>query len=271
MGQIKSKINKHADHIHDVPELYQYLTSIKNDLINIHSVWMQRPSANHGTNTSLLIDVPYFVKYGIDRYYNSLRLKKIIKKYNLSELAIPDKYIYTFTESQPTNENSVVICQQITGPSGKEFKLSEIQVQQLYTFVTKGQYYYPHRLNIVRSDQDGKIYIIDTGYPDVIPENEAKMLRLHYILSGKGIGDKYNDPNLIINDPTTILELSLHNNDSFSVSARKWLRDKLQERERERIKLLKKLYDHTLQLNLSDSLVLDERFLEYDRELYRPL
>jgi hypothetical protein len=269
-----------CENINEVPELKNHLDSIKDELIKTHAEWGKRPMSKYGTNTLSLLKIPYIVKYGIERYYNALRLKKVIQKYNLYLLAIPDKYIYTFennendegNNSKITNENSVVVCKKVKAKTGK---LSKTQTQQLYTFVIKAQYYYLHKLNYIIDANDGKVYIIDTGNSEVISEREAKQNRLDYLIYGNHIhfAGKINK-NPIINDPITLLELNLYSRTNiYRTDAYEWLREKVNEREKQRMKLKIALENYMEILNIDpnnmDSMKLKTAYLEYDHDLYK--
>lgn len=249
--------NEYASTQKDVRDL---LYNRNDELVDLHQKMKGNPNAHMGTNTFKLKNIPYYAKYGIERYYNTQRLKKVIKLNNLNLLNIPNCYIYTFDNESITNNNSIVICQEIIGIIGKDFELNCDQIKQLYTFVIKAQYYHMHRLNYI-IDHKGIINIIDVGYPEVIHKDEAIQLREHYIKNGNGIhigNSQIMDP--FINDPVTQFELCTYSKYSFvSNDAYAWLHKKFKERENERLKL-------KLLFNKGEKTI--HELLEFDTYLY---
>lgn len=249
------------------PKLKAYMDEHKEELKKLHKEWISNPDAHMGGNTELMgsSDPPVFVKFGIQRFYNANRLRKVIDKYKLNLLRIPPKYIYSLIDIDEAKEkkehvftdaNSLVVSICVDGDIGFDSELGTEQIKQLYTFVTKGQYYRLHRFNYI-IDKNGIVHIIDTGDQEVLQKKEAIEKRLDYIKNGNGMhngpGVRMDPP---INDPLTQLELCMYSKHAFlNNDAYTWLNTKLEEREEERRQYKKKLKNNSkLTLEFDDDL-----------------
>jgi hypothetical protein len=271
---IDNSSHEHEEKIENEPlvlplfyqQLFNTFDAVPHRLQKMHELWKSVPNARMGINVKKYScgEKIIYAKYGIERYYNSKRLKKVIKKYNLFLLNIPNKYIYTFDKnSEPTNENSIVICEGIDGVDGTSCQLNKNQFEQLYTFVIKAQYYKMHRLNYKVSN-DGIVHIIDTGNEEVVQKEEAIRLREDYIKNGNGIHDGHGirmDP--FINDPITQFELSNYTSNRYGPindEAGKWFYEKITQREKVRLEL---------KLSLENGTKTIHDLLEFDDDLYQ--
>ncbi len=278
---LNNTISEDQNSIIDImPEdIYKYLLSIENDLLNMHKIWKSKPN-DFFFHEEKIKNIPYCAKYGIESYYNTLRLKKVIIKYNLYLLKIPKIYIYTFKNIDDdnkrtiTDDNSIVIFQDmdvdvyVPGITfGTAALLNLNQIKQLCTFVVKGQYYHMHAGNYVL-DKNGIIYIVNPRYHVYVQKEKAIELRHNYIKNGNHIHTNGNIcMNPVINDPLTVLELRLYSarriNFLIDNIADRWFREYIYERERERIKI-KLLLEKNIKTNTFS--IYD--FLEFDHDLY---
>src|SRR5437016_4599728 len=88
----------------------------KTDLLKKAETWKKQPRATGGVNTKKFSWLPnFYVKFGIDRFYNAERLQQFIQQNDLDSMGVPQKYIYKYQgdNEQPSNCNSVVVVEEI--------------------------------------------------------------------------------------------------------------------------------------------------------------
>jgi len=111
----------------------------------------------------------------VSRVINAHRLKRCIEQHNLDRLSVPEKYVYVTSIGLPVLLAQVVnythyssddidsIRDEKTQDS-KILNLSSEEVSQLHTFIKETGYHDWHYGNLVRSKDNGKLYIIDTEH-----------------------------------------------------------------------------------------------------------
>lgn len=230
-------------------QLYQTLTFHKEELQNIHSEWSTQSDYHQGFNVCEFSWLPeYFVKYGIERYENSVKLRNKIMELNLKSLAVPEKYLFRLYDDNmdTSNTNTIVIAKKINGRIGKgSFQVNLDTVKQLCTIAMKTPHYDIHRMNLVLSESDGKIYIIDTDVAAMPSDEEHNKLYNDWLVHGTRLHNRGGIiMNLnVINHPYTKMELSMyskHNN--YTNEAYKYLENLLDETEKERLVLKSQVY-----------------------------
>jgi len=202
------------------------------ELIDFLVECKKHPDYKMGTNTKRFSWLPgYIVKYGVERVTNANILRGIIEKHKLTELAVPKKYIFKlFAGPDITNDNSLVLSELIDGPCGRGVFLFNLeQTKQMVFLADKGNYYDFNRLNLVLSDKDNKVYIIDTDSLAMPSPSEVKLLRTKYIKNGKGyIHDLQNETN----DPMSKIERGYYSKwNSYTKDAGEYLRLVIHNRE----------------------------------------
>jgi hypothetical protein len=262
-------------------KLKTFLDENKDVLKKLHSEWSLYSNTNVGGKTILLKSNPMcYVEFGVHRYHNAMRLKKVIEKYKLDLLNIPNKYIYSLIDEKDkkdkkdkkegehiySDENSLVVSDRPKGVFGLDIMVTIAQIRQLYTFVTKGQYYGLHRSNYIVGD-NGVINIIDTGYPEVLQKDDAIKNRIDYIKNGNGIHSKsktfMNPP---LNDPLIQIELCTYGPKVFLTDeAQEWFDSELKKREKLRLKYKKKLEKGQKMDGYFENI---SSYLEFDEDLY---
>lgn len=242
-NELKLVNDKHKELFHLPDDVKRLLDDHKNELLHQLHKWNMWPNYKMGLNTYRPKWLPnYIIKYGVDRVNNSNILRNKINELNLTELAVPLKYYYKFTNDPTADYNTLVISQYIDGPCGKgSFPLTFEQTKQLICIANACHHYDIHRGNLVLGD--GKVYIIDTD-SDAMPSfNKHIELQVDHILNGTYIHDNKHSICMtpkIINDPLTKMELSTYSkHQNYSPEAESYISFKLKEREEFRI-LLKK-------------------------------
>lgn len=233
----------HKELFHLPDDVKQLLDDHKDELLNKLHEWNMRPNYKMGFNTYRPPWLPnYIIKYGVERINNVNVVRDKINELNLTELAVPLKYYYKFTNDSIADYNTLVISQYINGPCGKgSFPLTLEQTKQLICIADTCHHYDIHRGNLVLSEN--KVYIIDTD-SDAIPSfNKHIELQIDFILNGTYIHDDEHSIRMnpkIINDPLTKMKLSTYSkHQNYSQEAESYISFKCKEKEEFRI-LLKK-------------------------------
>jgi len=172
----------------------------KSELIEFLKICNKRPNARLGFNVRLYNWLPgYVVKYGIERYFNSIILKNIINKYNLTLIDVPQKFLFKLSENkfeEITNNNTLVMAEYINSEKNNDIKRSFLLkincIKQLILLIDEAHYYDIHIDNLVLSADNNKIYIIDTDTLAMPPQNNVDILiktHIKYGLSDNSIYD----------------------------------------------------------------------------------
>lgn len=233
-------------------EIKQALDKKSHELIALSSKWHERADTRMGLNTAS-VTLPngekYYIKYGIERITNALKVKDVIAKHNLYLLSVPDKYLYHVPgkSEELSDENYLVIAKAIEGKCGLGSEIGFFHVQQLYCLAIEANHYDMHCANYVLTDEN-KIVIIDTDKYSMPDQETCAQLRMDYLLNGNRLresGGIRMDPD-IINDPITKLELMLYSKwPNFNSLAYAYLSMKAEAREQQRKQTLKKLTELT--------------------------
>jgi hypothetical protein len=132
------------------------------------------PDARWGTNVSLIKEIDCYIKYGIDRVRNAIRLREFITKHHLDLLEIPEKFLYHIP-GRPTafeDENYVVVAKRIEHIKTKYdfYTLNKHQTMQLYSLCIENNYYlFRHNYFITPR---GTVAIVDTD-SETIPQGDV--------------------------------------------------------------------------------------------------
>jgi len=177
----------------------------------------------------------YVIKHGITRVFNADKLRETIQRRKLHLIDVPHKYVYQVfgEEGDCTDQNSLVIAEEIVGRTGKGIGLDLEQTQQLWSAAMDASHYDMHCANYVVAD-NGKVYIIDTDDGAMPSQNKSFTLTLDWLFYGNrlhdGSGIRMNPEK--INDPATKLELSLYSKwKNYNDDAYAWVSSMVQRRE----------------------------------------
>lgn len=155
----------------------------------------------------------YLIKYGIERFYNALELKTIIRRYNLDLLVVPTKYLYHVPgrRKKISSKNYLVIAKKVEQESFEQDQehqkkgLNLAQTKQLCKVAFLAGHYDLHPGNyLLRGD---KVIIIDTDKGAMPALKKMKKFKKDRIVNGLRILN--NDGMRMHNDPLAKIEFGI--------------------------------------------------------------
>ena len=174
-----------SEYLRNLPlDIKQYLDENRHMVKTFLNQCKTKPAARCSINIKYIKEIDCFIKYGVERVPNSIKLRKIIEDNNLNLLCVPDKYYYcvdnydnynnynncNYTNINITNDNCVVVVRRINGKYSTDGKytinarnivLNADHVDQLYDMCVLAKYKSLHTLNYILMEDD-RICIIDT-------------------------------------------------------------------------------------------------------------
>lgn len=171
-----------------------------------------KPDARCSINVKYIKDIDCFIKFGVERVANAIKLRKIIEDNKLDLLCVPDKYLYNIPDTNDyivvvkrvhncydcINNNGINNCisnstnsSLIKCTNSRGVKLNVNQVNQLYNMCILASYKSLHTLNYIVLQND-KICIIDTDVEAMPNDNNKANLFNILILELKKARHNYN-------------------------------------------------------------------------------